>query len=117
MQRFAAFACASFFLLPPAAARSETAPNALSAATVSDFLTACRTSPYNCQAAVGTAVLEKAGHGGNVDICLPSTDYTKAVPGWLAAHPETHAMKTNDGIYLALQKLYPCDGPQNQAAS
>ena len=108
--------CAALVLLPPAA-WGQAAPDAFSAATVNDFLTACRASQNNCQDAVGTALLEKAGHSGNADICLPSLDYAKAVPGWLTAHPETHAMKTNDGVYLALQKLYPCDGPQNQAGS
>jgi hypothetical protein len=108
--------CVALVLLPPAA-WSEAALDAFSAPTVNDFLMACQASQNNCQDAVGTALLEKGSHSGNVDICLPSTDYAKAVPGWLAAHPETHALKTNDGIYLALQKLYPCDGPQNQAAS
>ena len=41
-------------------------------------------------------------------ICLPSLDYGKPVPAWLTSHAETHAMPTEDGIYLALKSLYPC---------
>ena len=57
---------------------------------------------------VGTALLDKMAPDGIADICLPSTDYTAAVPVWLNSHPETHNMPTEDGIYLTLKALYPC---------
>jgi hypothetical protein len=106
---FALFAGAVLFLLPSGLALG--APDAFSAVTVNDYLAACRTNQNNCLDAVGTALLQKAILNGATGLCLPPADYAKAVPGWLEAHAETHTMKTADGIYLALQKLYPCGGP------
>jgi hypothetical protein len=104
-----AFVCAALFLLPSGLALG--APDAFAAVTVNDYLAACRINQNNCVDAVGTALLQKAILNGATGLCLPSVDYAKPVPGWLEAHAETHTMKTADGIYLALQKLYPCGGP------
>jgi hypothetical protein len=86
---------------PPAPAYS-----AFSAPTVNDFLVACRADQSACIDKVGSAVMNKFEFGGT--ICLPSLDYGKPVPAWLTSHAETHAMPTEDGIYLALKTLYPC---------
>jgi hypothetical protein len=77
-----------------------------SAATVNDFLVACRADPADCTNEVGSAEMDKFQFDGS--LCLPSIDYAKPVPGWLETHTETHAMRTEDGIYLALKTLYPC---------
>jgi hypothetical protein len=77
-----------------------------SAPTVNDFLVACRTDQGGCVDEVGSALMDKFQYQG--DICLPAVDYASAVPGWLASHNETHAMPTEDGIYIALKALYPC---------
>jgi hypothetical protein len=84
------------------------APSPFSASTVNDFLVACRGDPGGCSEEVGTALMDKMIFDGTANICLPSTNYAAAVPGWLSAHPETHAMSAEDGIYLTLKKLYPC---------
>jgi hypothetical protein len=54
--------------------------------------------------------MDKMTLNGTADICLPSTDYTAAVLEWLNAHPETHGMLTEDGIYLSLKTIYRCGG-------
>ena len=77
-----------------------------SAPTVNDFLIACRTDQGGCVDEVGSALMDKFQYQG--DICLPGVDYASAVPGWLSSHDQTHAMRTEDGIYLALKSLYPC---------
>lgn len=73
---------------------------------MNDFLVACRADQSACIDEVGSAVMNKFEYGGI--ICLPSEDYGKPVPAWLAAHAETHAMPADDGIYLAVKSLYPC---------
>ena len=78
-----------------------------SAPTINDFLIACRTDQSGCIEEVGSAMMQEFDYSG--DICLPSVDYAQAVPGWLSSHPETHAMPTKDGIYLAVKSLYKCD--------
>ncbi len=80
--------------------------SAFSAPTVNDFLVACRTDQSACINEVGSAIMNKFEFGGV--ICLPSEDYGKPVPAWLTAHAETHGMPTEDGIYLAVKSLYPC---------
>jgi len=84
------------------------APSIFSAPTVGDFLNACRSDQSGCADEVGTALLDKMTLDGTAAVCLPSPDYATAVPGWLNAHPETHGMPTEDGIYLTLKTLYPC---------
>lgn len=89
----------------PAASVLTTSP--FVAATVNDFLVACRGDRSACTDEVGSAMMDKFQFQG--DICLPSPDYADAVPGWLSAHAETYTLPTEDGIYLALKSLYRCD--------
>jgi hypothetical protein len=77
-----------------------------SAPTVSEFLVACKADRGGCIDEVGSAFMDKFQYQG--DLCLPSVTYADAVPGWLDSHAQTHAMPTEDGIYLALKALYPC---------
>jgi hypothetical protein len=84
------------------------APSTFSAPTVGEFLNACRRDQSGCVEEVGTALLDKLTMDGTAAVCLPSTNYAAAVPGWLNSHPETHNMPTEDGIYLTLKTLYPC---------
>ena len=85
------------------------APSIFSAPTVNDFLFVCRTNQSSCANEIGAAMMDKMPFNGTANICLSSTDYTVSVPAWLNAHPETHSMPTEDGIYLTLKKLYPCE--------
>ncbi len=77
-----------------------------SAPTIGEFLVACKADQGGCIDEVGTAFMDKFQYQG--DICLPSVNYADAVPGWLESHAQTHAMATEDGIYLAMKSLYPC---------
>jgi len=88
------------------AIRSELSP--FTAVTVGDFLDACRSNQASCTDEIGVALLDKLNLKGAADTCLPSTDYTEAVPAWLNSHPQARNMPTEDGIYLSLKALYPC---------
>ena len=107
MLKFAIIACGVLFLslVNPVYA----APSTFTAPTIGDFLNACRSNQTGCEDEVGAALLDKMNSNRPSDICLPSTDYTAAVPVWLNSHPETYNMPTEDGIHLSLKTLYPCD--------
>ena len=94
-------------LSPMAVAHAADPPSPFGAATVDDFLVACRINQGSCSAAVGTALLSNMGTSPGA-ICLQSPDYAQRIPVWLAAHPETFQMTAGDGIYVALKALYPC---------
>lgn len=103
-----------FLISACGAAAAQTAPAAdqapvsvFSAPTVGEFLVACKADQGGCIDEVGSALMDKFQFQG--DICLPSVDYANAVPVWLGSHDQTHSMATEDGIYLALKTLYPCD--------
>jgi len=68
---------------------------------------ACPGDKPSCSSAVGSAMLQGPL---NDSICLPdgAGDYTLPVIAWLTAHPETAAMKTNEGLILALKTVYRC---------
>jgi peroxiredoxin Q/BCP len=83
-----------------------TPPSPMFARTVNEYLAACITNESDCMDKVGSALMDRYQFSG--DICLPSIDYGIPVPGWLGAHPETHDMPTENGIYLALKSLYRC---------
>ena len=90
-------------LSPPAAAQQSP----LDAPTISAFLAACKINQSSCSSAVGAAALTGAMNGS---LCLTNStnDYTLPVIAWLGAHGETAAMKTHDGLMLALKTVYPC---------
>jgi hypothetical protein len=103
---------AVFLISACAAAAAQPAPDqapvsVFSAPTVGEFLAACKGDQGGCIDEVGSALMDKFQYQG--DICLPSVRYADAVPGWLDSHAQTHALATEDGIYLALKSLYPCD--------
>jgi len=91
----------------PVPSADEAPVSVFSAPTVSGFLAACKADQGGCIDEVGSALMDKFQFQG--DICLPSVDYANGVPAWLASHDQTHGMATEDGIYLALKSLYPCD--------
>jgi hypothetical protein len=103
----AAGAQTASFAARPAPLADEAPVSVFSAPTVSGFLAACKADQGGCIDEVGSALMDKFQFRG--DICLPSINYADAVPGWLDSHNQTHAMATEDGIYLALKSLYPCD--------
>jgi hypothetical protein len=76
--------------------------------TVNEFLTDCRTDQSGCMAEIGNALLKNMNQQDVFTICLNDVNYGAPVPNWLTRHPETHMMPTENGIFLALQKLYPC---------
>jgi len=91
----------------PAPSTDQAPVSVFSAPTVGEFLAACKADQGGCIDEVGSALMDKFQFQG--DICLPSVSYADAVPGWLDSHAQTHALATEDGIYLALKSLYPCD--------
>ncbi len=102
---FLIFACGAVAAQPAPSADQESA-SVFSAPTIGEFLAACKNNQGGCIDEVGTAFMDKFQFQG--DICLPSVNYADAVPGWLESHAQTHAMATEDGIYLAVKSLYPC---------
>jgi hypothetical protein len=79
-----------------------------SSANVGRFLTVCSGDQGGCADEVGNALMLKMGFDGSADICLPGADYSGPVIDYLKTHPETHAMRTEDGIYLAIRTVYAC---------
>jgi len=91
----------------PASSTDQAPVSVFSAPTVGEFLGACKADQGGCIDEVGSALMDKFQFRG--DICLPSVSYAAAVPGWLDSHAQTRTLATEDGIYLALKSLYPCD--------
>ena len=87
---------------------SGIAPSVYSSSTVGTFLAACGSDQGGCADEVGNALMLKMRFDGSVNLCLPGPDYSGSVIDYLKAHPETHTMQTEDGIYLAVQKVYTC---------
>src|SRR5690242_12710128 len=94
--------------VPPTQAPGIGARSIYAAATVNEFLSDCHNDQSGCMNEIGNAFLK---HMNDTDdtICLTSVNYGTRVPNWLASHAETGGMPAEDGIYLALQKLYPCN--------
>jgi hypothetical protein len=110
MHKLVIFVCSCWLLVGSQNAHSALplSVRPFSAATVNDFLLACKIHPNTCIDEVGSALLHKINFNSEPEICPTSVDYAAAVPRWLSAHPETSQMQTEDGIYLALKTLYPC---------
>jgi hypothetical protein len=87
---------------------TEIAPSVYSSPDVGKFLAVCGSDQGGCADEVGNALMLKMQFDGSVNLCLPGPDYSGSVIDYLKAHPETHAMQTEDGIYLAIQKVYTC---------
>jgi len=113
MRKFIIFSCSSLPLLLLVAQNAYSASPSdvrpFSAVTVGDYLAACKIHPNTCISEVGTALMNKTNFAGAPTICLQSVDYAVPVPKWLSSHPDTRQMPTEDGIYLALKSLYPCE--------
>ena len=90
------------------AATAEMPPSVYSSSDVGKFLAVCGSDQGGCADEVGNALMLKMQFDGSVNLCLPGPDYSGSVIDYLKAHPETHAMQTEDGIYLAIQKVYTC---------
>jgi hypothetical protein len=78
------------------------------AVTVSEFVTACDRDASLCGFKMRMAVLNKINTRGATSICFNDPNPQKPVIAWLKAHPETHKMPTEDGLYEAYKSLYPC---------
>jgi hypothetical protein len=85
-----------------------TAPTIYSADTVKQFLTVCSGDQGGCADEVGNVLINKMAFDGSTSICLPGPDYAAPAVQWLNTHPEAQNMPMQDGIFLALQKTYPC---------
>ena len=81
---------------------------AIDAATVTDFIATCGRDNSLCEYRMRMAVLDKLNTRGATSICLTEVSPQKRVVAWLQAHPETHAMATEDGLYEAYKVLYRC---------
>ena len=78
------------------------------AATVGEFLAACESDASQCQFKLRLALLNKLNRSNATSVCIKVAHTQEPVIAWLKAHPETHAMATEDGIYAAYKSLYPC---------
>jgi hypothetical protein len=130
MIRFSVIACTAFLVAtvdqalaqaateqlpgppPPAStampATGGTPPSVYASANVGQFLAVCGGDQGGCAGEVGNSLMEKMVFDGTANICLPGPDYPGPVLDYLKAHPETHSMPTEDGIYLAIRKVYSC---------
>lgn len=95
-------------------AQAATAQNAavqdapFEAATVSDFLATCDRDTSQCDFKLRLTLLDKLNTRDATSVCLKGAHTHEPVIAWLKAHPETHPMATEDGIYTAYRSLYPC---------
>jgi hypothetical protein len=100
------------FLVPaagPAAAQDAAQrPSPFEAATVSEFITSCGQDTSQCEHTMRMAVLDKLLAKDATSICMTDVHPQNRVIAWLRAHPETHKMPTEDGLYTAYKSLYPC---------
>jgi hypothetical protein len=79
------------------------------AATISDFLNACKSDHGGCVDEIGNALMSKMTYSGSANVCINSPSYGEPIPGWLTSHPETWKLAPEDGIFTAIQALYPCN--------
>ena len=96
---------------PPALAAAEQymqPRTAIDAVTVTDFIATCGRNNSLCEYKMRMAVLDKVNTRGATSICLTEVSPQKRVIAWLQAHPETHTMATEDGLYEAYKVLYRC---------
>jgi hypothetical protein len=100
----------------PAMAQESSAQNSgpghqlapFEAPTVAVFLASCDRDISQCEFTLRLALLDKLNTRDATSICEKEAHSEKPVIAWLKAHPETHAMATEDGIYAAYKSLYPC---------
>jgi hypothetical protein len=92
----------------PTVAQDAGQQNPSEAATVRDFLASCDRNVSQCEHTMRMAVLNKLLTKDAKSICITDVHPQKPVMAWLTAHPETHAMATEDGLYTAYESLYPC---------
>jgi hypothetical protein len=99
-------------LFPPAgpAAAQDAAQqkSPFDAATVSEFVLACDRDVSQCAFRMRQAVLDKLITKDATSICFTDINPREPVIAWLRAHPETHKMATEDGLYEAYKSLYRC---------
>lgn len=100
-----------FVVLPIAAFAAGATPTQTGA-----FLGYCKTNSQGCidkvtEIKFAVMIMEPINHKA----CPPAeTDDAKALTSrvvqWLTAHSETNGETTDNGIQIALSKLYPCKG-------
>ena len=78
------------------------------AATIDEFIGACDRNTSLCEYKMRMAVLNNVNTRNAPSICLNNMQPRQTVMAWLRAHPETHKMPTEDGLFTAYQSLYPC---------
>ena len=91
---------------PPQHAVQQDAP--FEAATVREFLASCDRDASQCTFKLRMTLLNKLATRDATSVCVKDVHTQEPVIAWLKAHPETHAMATEDGIYAAYKSLYPC---------
>jgi hypothetical protein len=99
----------SFMLMAGTAAQNAIAQDApFEAGTVRNFLASCDSDVSQCAFKLRLALLNKLNTRDATSVCIKDVRTQGPVIAWLKAHPETHAMATEDGIYAAYKSLYPC---------
>jgi hypothetical protein len=101
-------ACCVLAAGPAAAQVAAQQDGPADAATVNEFIATCDRDVSQCEHKMRLALLDKLITKDAVSVCLTDDHPQKPVIAWLKAHPETHAMETEDGLYTAYKSLYPC---------
>ena len=104
--RIAYLSCLLTFVATSAYCQS---PRPFSAAIVRDYIAACRIHPQGCSLEIGEALINKIELRGPAQVCLSSGYDEHVILAWLISHPDINQMPTQDGIYLAIKSLYPCN--------
>ena len=80
----------------------------LEAGTISEFIPACDGNVFQCEYVMRNAVLNNINKKDAQSICIKDDHPRLSVITWLKAHPETHKMLTEDGLYTSYKSLYRC---------
>ena len=78
------------------------------APTINEFIATCDGDVFQCEYKMRNAVLNNINKKDAQSICIKDDDPRNQVINWLKAHPETHTMPTEDGLYTAYKSLYRC---------
>jgi hypothetical protein len=83
------------------------------ATTAGQFARDCQHDEASCASIIGNVLMARIQFSPTSHLCLSDVDYANAVTPWLRAHPEAAALSVEDGVFLALNKLYKCGAPNN----
>jgi hypothetical protein len=83
------------------------------AATAGQFARDCQQDEADCASIIGNVLMARIQFSPTSHLCLPDVNYADAVPPWLRAHPSVGGMSVENGVFLALSRIYKCGPPNN----